>query len=273
MKYLLKLLIAATVFTGCAKTLPPPQGNALLPEIDIVQVKDNSDEALKTSQEAKLDVEALNAKVVELDNQISILSDDLSSVSVAKIEEIENRVALLYEEVKLLQKAIEGGALRGKLENGKKRKTLATFKPAKPKNAAEKEIDNTKASIKRGDYESYQRALKLYNKKDYNKAIEEFKKLLESSPKGTYADNCTYWIGECYYMINDFAQAIGWYKKVFNYTDTEKSDDAQFKLAKSYTRMGENSQAVYEYENLLSMYPASEYVARAKKDLDKLKKK
>ena len=50
----------------CAKNVPPPEGSALLPEIDVIQVKENSDEALKLAQEAKLDVEALNSKVILL---------------------------------------------------------------------------------------------------------------------------------------------------------------------------------------------------------------
>jgi TolA-binding protein len=256
---------------GCAKTIPPPEGSALLPEIDVVQVKENSDEALKLAQETKLDVEALNSKVTELGNRLSMLADDVANISIAKIEEIENRVALLTEELKALQKMLDGVELKKKQPPPK---PLDTFKPAEAAKAVElvpQKIDNITPSLAGGNHEAYQRALRSFNSKDYTNAIKQFKYLLEEDKKGTYADNCTYWIGECFYMIDDYAQAIGWFKKVSSYTDTEKADDAQFKIAKSFMKLGERSQSITEYENLLSLYPSSEYVGRGKEDLQKLK--
>ena len=277
MKKVILLLSAAMLATGCAKTLPPPEGNALLPEIDVVQVKENSDEALRLAQEAKLDVEALNSKVAELGNQIAALSDDIANISVAKIEEMENRVSLLSEEVKGLQKMLEGVELKKKAPPPK---PLATFQPGEARDSTAKsplpakgtKIDNTKVSLAiGGDHDAYQNALRIFNNRNYNDAIRDFKVLLDADPKGTYADNCTYWIGECFYMMGDFAQSISWYKKVADYTDTEKADDAQYKIAKSFARLGENGQAVAEYEKLLSLYPSGEYTARAKEELQKLK--
>lgn len=255
---------------GCAKTIPPPASSALLPEIDVVQVKEDSDEALRLAQEAKVDVEALNSKVTDLDNRVATLSDDIANISVAKIEEIENRLALLWEETKGIQKMLEGVEFRKKPSPPK---PMATFKPVEGRQRKTKreKIDNSKASLIGANYKAYQKSLKAFNSRDYKKAIKYFKSLLEENRKGTYADNCTYWIGECFYMLGDFSQAIGWYRKVFDYTDTEKADDAQFKIAKSFMKLGESSQAVTEYENLLSLYPASEYVGRAKSDLQKLK--
>ncbi len=270
-------LAAAALLPGCAKTLPPPEGNALLPEIDVVQVKENSDEALRLAQEAKLDVEALNSKVTDLGNQIAMISDDLANISVAKIEELENRVALVSEELKNLQKMLEGVELKKKTPPPP---PLATFKPGEAREAAAKapappketKIDNIKTSLKAGgDHDAYQKTLRAFNNRNYNDAIRGFKELLEADPKGTYADNCTYWIGECFYMMGDFAQAVSWYRKVTDYTDTEKADDAQYKIAKSFTRLGETSQAVAEYEKLLSLYASTEYTARAKEELQKLK--
>ncbi len=256
---------------GCARTVPPPEGSALLPEIDVVQVKENSDEALRLAQEAKVDVEALNSKVTVLSNNVEALTEEMANISAAKIEELENRLAILWEEVKDIKKLLENVVIQ------KKPKKMKIFKPSSAKRGKKlsvkaKKIDNTKGSIKGANHSAYQTALTTFNSRSYSKSIKQFKKLLASDKNGIYADNCCYWIGECYYMINDYAQAIGWYNKVFNYTDTEKADDAQFKVAKSYFKLGETKQSVKEYKKLLSLYPSSEYVKRAKTDLQKIKK-
>ncbi|MFW6221887.1 MAG: hypothetical protein ACOC4C_05410, partial [Fibrobacterota bacterium] len=82
---------------GCAPSLDQMENETLLPEIDIVQLKENSDEALKLSQETKLEFQTINSRLTDIDNRIVVLNEEVSSVSLAKIEEIENRLALLIE--------------------------------------------------------------------------------------------------------------------------------------------------------------------------------
>jgi starvation-inducible outer membrane lipoprotein len=101
------LIAFLSLLTGCAGSMKQIQNEALLPEIDVIQVKENSDEALKLAQEAKLDVEVLSNKITELDNKQIVLSEEISSVSAAKIEELENRLSYLVEAFKDLQAQIK----------------------------------------------------------------------------------------------------------------------------------------------------------------------
>ena len=55
-------LAISTLLISCASNPPPRIDDVLLPEIDVIQVKENSDEALKISRETKLDIEAINTK-------------------------------------------------------------------------------------------------------------------------------------------------------------------------------------------------------------------
>ena len=85
------VVAALVLLGGCAASMEQGAGSeALLPEIDVVQVKENSEEALRLAQEAKLDIDVINTKLTEIDNKLISFQDDLSSVSPAKIEEIEN---------------------------------------------------------------------------------------------------------------------------------------------------------------------------------------
>jgi len=248
-------LIALVTAAGCAGSSGGKKADSLLPEIDVVQVKENSDEALRLAQEAKLDVEMANTKLMEIDNRLVLLREDVSSVSIAKIEELEHKIALLVEALKDIQSQID--ALEVSPRVRKKRSGPATFKPA----SASGILSTTP------EYDAYQHALRVFNARNYTEARKLFFTLLKEHPRGKFADNAQYWIGECYYALGDFAQAISAFKKVFGFTNSTKADDAQYKTAKAYLSMGQKAIARSEWEKLLTRYPSSEYVPRVKKAL------
>jgi len=265
-KALLLVVLTYVIYAslvGCAApALQQVETEALLPEIDVVQVKENSDEALKIAQEAKLEVEAVNPKIMELNNRIIALDEEVSGVSIAKIEEIENRMALLIEAYKDLQAQISAIVVLPQVQIKKNQKKVrkkqpATFSPASASNIL------TPTS----EYESYHAALRVFNSRNYDQAITLFKETLDKYPKGTYADNCVYWIGESYYAKGDYASAIAAFKRVFTYANTSKADDAQLKLGLSYHKLGQYGAAKEAFTRLVNRYPASEYVPKAKKYL------
>jgi len=120
-------------------------------------------------------------------------------------------------------------------------------------------------------YESgYQHALSLYYDRNYNAAIQEFEQLLSMDNKNSLADNCQYWIGESYYGLGNYQEAIIEFEKVFNYTDSNKYDDAQLKLGLCYMKLGDANKARAEFERLLTNYPDSEYITKAEELLSEL---
>ncbi|MBD3320525.1 MAG: tol-pal system protein YbgF [Chitinivibrionales bacterium] len=238
---------------GCAGTAGNAQNDMLLPEIDVVQVKENSDEALRLAQEAKLDVEVVNTKLTEMDNKLVLLNEEISSVSIAKIEELENRLSLIIEAVKDLQAQIDALEVMPRVKVTKKPRGPATFSVSSP------------------EYAAYQNALHTFNARKYKKARMLFSDVLKQYPQGKYADNCRYWIGECYYALGDYAQAIASFSKVFDYPNSSKADDAQHKLGKCYLKMGQNAMAKKAWKKLIDRYPGSEYVPRAQQSIADLK--
>jgi tol-pal system protein YbgF len=258
------ILLLTSLFLGCAGTPKhKPSSETLLPEIDVVQVKENSEEALKIAQETKLDVDVLNNKATELDNKLIALTEDVSSVSVAKIEEIENRLTLLVEAFKDLQAqvtALQNAPVQRSAKSSGPQAS-ATFSPASA----------SKALSRSTEYDTYQNALRVFNARNYDQALKAFSDIIKQYPQGSYVDNCYYWNGECSYALRDYANAIASFKKVFDYKNSSKADAAQLKIGMSYMKMGQTALAKTELKTLIDRYPASAYVSRAQKYLSEMK--
>ncbi len=252
-------LSVVVLFAGCAVQTKQLANEALLPEIDVVQVKENSDQALKLSQEIKLDVEALNTKLTENDNKLTMLADEVSSVSTAKIEEIENRISLLIEAIKDMQAQIRG------LETMGLRSSKTTTSAPDPTFSPAGQI------IGSAEIDLYNTGLRAFNSRNYKDAIKIFTNVITKFPSGEYTDNANFWIGESFYSLGEFTSAIKSYEKVLTFKSSSKADDAQFKLGVTYNKMGQQTLAKQELDKLVNRYPASEYVSRAKKLLDEIR--
>ncbi|HNW59315.1 MAG TPA: tetratricopeptide repeat protein [bacterium] len=109
----------------------------------------------------------------------------------------------------------------------------------------------------------YDRARALYESRRYKEAVQEFEALISTDSANKLSDNCQYWIGECYYGMRAYNQAIVEFEKVFTFHDSDKNDDAQLKLGLCYTRTGNVEKAKSEFQKLLDTYPESEFRARA----------
>ncbi len=112
---------------------------------------------------------------------------------------------------------------------------------------------------------AYQSARTLFERADYERAIEAFKGILSSYPEDKEADNCQYWIGECYYGLREYQQAILEFQKVFAYMQTDKHDDAQLMIGLSYTKSGQKDKAQTEFKTFLNNYAGSEYARVAER--------
>jgi tol-pal system protein YbgF len=116
----------------------------------------------------------------------------------------------------------------------------------------------------------YRRALDLYFARRYAEAVRAFKDLLASRPDGAYAGNAEYWIGESLYAQGDYTGASAAFRRVFTHPGNAKIDDAQLKLGYCALRLGDRRRAGEEFRKLVSLHPTSEYVERARGELEKL---
>jgi TolA-binding protein len=120
--------------------------------------------------------------------------------------------------------------------------------------------------ISSGEYQSrYDEARAEFEAHNYKAAIQYFESLLASSASHSLSDNAQYWIGECHYALRQYNSAIIDFEKVSTFTNSNKKDDAQFKLGVCYLRKGNKAKAMEEFERLQSDYPKSEYIPKINK--------
>ncbi|HSQ41102.1 MAG TPA: tetratricopeptide repeat protein [Fibrobacteraceae bacterium] len=242
--------VLSLLLLSCAPNQPARNRDAMLPEVDVLQLKENGDVALKLAQQCKAELDNLNVRVTELERTVSQLNSTVQSLPLAQMEEMQGELAVLREELVLLQKSME-----------ERSTAVPTFNPNVKKKTPEVE------SPAPAEYRS---GLAAFEKKSYTEAIRHFDLVEVQSSESPWADDAWFWTGESYLALGDYNRAVSAYQKVFTFTGTDKADDAQFKIAYCFVKMGDRSRAVAEYQKVEVLFPESEYVIKAKAELQKL---
>lgn len=221
------------------------------------------------------EVDSLRAVLVKKEAQVANLREGLMNKNII-IEDQEQSLNDLQLEYMALKTKIEGGTGATTATKQTKKPAVEEVKqlptqveatpppvvqPAKPV----KQVTST------GDYESeYKRAYALYNEHKYNEAGTIFNALIQKDRDHNLADNAQFWLGECYYGLKQYESALAEFEKVFFYPNSNKSDAAQFKIGLCWYNLGRYPEAKEQLIRLLSNYPGSDYVPRARKLLDKI---
>jgi tol-pal system protein YbgF len=118
----------------------------------------------------------------------------------------------------------------------------------------------------------YTDALHSFNQGQYATALRQFQSLATEDPSSAYAPNYLYWQGESLFALHRYNEALQKFSGVVDrYPNSLKADDARFKIAESYEAMNLPSSARQAYERLIADNPTSEYTARARARLKKLR--
>jgi len=195
--------------------------------------------ALQELREGSFEKEMKNA-MIKVQNKIHILEDRTFYTDSLYFEIVNEMVLIENEITSLIASFQEMSEISGK------KKTRVVPK-----------ITNEEYQAK------YIESLSNYQNGEWNTSLDGFKFLIQSDSNHELADNSQYWIGEVYYSLKDFRRSIKEFEKVFTFAGTNKADDAQFKLGLCYINIGELDKAKIEFENLLELYPNSEYFSRS----------
>jgi tol-pal system protein YbgF len=186
----------------------------------------------------------------------------------ARLEDLKQQLAQLEQQLETKDETIE--KLREELQQREAQLAQLKMQTQAP-SARGNAVGLGAAGAVSGDYKArYQRALETYYARRYREAIQMFRALLDEDDRNPLADNAQYWIGECYYGLGNYTQAIAEFEKVFAFPNSNKADDAQLKLGVTYLRLGNRARAREEFERLIANYPNSEYVSTARRYLSKL---
>jgi tol-pal system protein YbgF len=109
-----------------------------------------------------------------------------------------------------------------------------------------------------GPRELYSQAYADYARGNYDLAIQGFQEYLRAAPGSDLADNAQYWVGECLYGKQRFAEAIeAWNALLRDYSGSDKLPDARVKKGMALERLGRRTQALIEYRYVVDRYPKS----------------
>lgn len=115
--------------------------------------------------------------------------------------------------------------------------------------------------------DTYQTAREQYGEHRYSEALDLFAEVVQTAPDNQWADNAQYWMGECYYGMGKYQQALTEFTKVFAFRKTEKADDAQLKIARCYQALGQKEKALAAFQKVLDDFPKSEYAPVVRREM------
>ncbi len=114
----------------------------------------------------------------------------------------------------------------------------------------------------------YEDAWKRLRERDYRGAIEQFKKFVEAHSDSSLADNAQYWIGESYYALQEFDEAILEFDVVRKkYPDGDKVPAAWLKIGYAFAELGNRVDARLILQEVINRYPQSKEAEKAQEKI------
>lgn len=104
---------------------------------------------------------------------------------------------------------------------------------------------------------AYETAFAMLRNQDYDGAQMAFDSFIKANPNHALIPNAMYWLGETYYVRNDFQKAVHIFAESYQkYPKGTKAPDNLLKLALSLNGMGKTADACVALAQLKKEYPA-----------------
>jgi tol-pal system protein YbgF len=120
--------------------------------------------------------------------------------------------------------------------------------------------------------EQYEYATNLIQRGAYDEAEVALKSFIQQHPKDALTGNAQYWLGETFYVRNDFkSAAVAFAEGYQKYPDSQKAPDNLLKLAMALGQQGQKENACVALRQLEKRYPEAsanvkDRATRAKKN-------
>ena len=110
----------------------------------------------------------------------------------------------------------------------------------------------------------------LFSRGRFTQAIRHFRNMLEDDRSNDLSDNCQYWIGESYFNLKQYKQAIIEFDRVLAFPGTNKREDALYKIGDCQEKLGQPEKAKEIYLRLLAEYPDTRHMSYVLKAIETL---
>ena len=119
---------------------------------------------------------------------------------------------------------------------------------------------------------TYDEAFIQVRRGEYDTAINGFREFLKNCPDHDNAENAYYWIGECYYMLEKYVDAVTSLEYLIDqYKSSPNIGRALYKLARSKQELDQKQEAITLYQRLVDDYDGTLEAEQAKERLKELK--
>lgn len=229
------------------------------------------DEALKVQSDT-VRAQSGNQPLLELANQMQVMREEMRSIR-GQLEVMSNTVEAnakrqrdMYVDLDTRLRRFEqspptapgAGATPGP-------GPVATTPPA----ASVASLNAAPAADEARAYEAAQNQRRIGN---YPAAITAFQSFVQQFARSPLAHRAQYWIGDSYFNLRDFKNAIASQQKLIaSYPDSASVPDALLNMASAYLELGDQASARKAMDNLVARYPNSEAAEKAKRRLTSMR--
>lgn len=118
----------------------------------------------------------------------------------------------------------------------------------------------------------YKDAYETFQRGDLEGGRRKFEAFLKQYPNTDLSDNAQFWIGETYFLKKEFEKAILEYEKVIvKYPEGDKVSSALLKQGLSFLELGDKTNARNLLRRVVERFPQTEQAEIAKKRLETMK--
>ncbi len=233
------------------------------------QMNTISEEQVRLNSE----LERINYDINEIKRMLQVISEDLSYIKNGKQSfaakgmqenKIQGTVILSDEEDKNKNQS-NNNYVKFPLKRNETRQSIRNVKKLDSKIQPPAETKNTMITN-----EVLENAIKDFNNKEYHSSIQKLKSILERDRDQQINSEVLFFLAENYYRLQNYHSALIHYRQVSASPNNKRKDIAQAMIAECLMRLGELNEAKIAYQELITKYPQSEFIPKARKMLQQL---
>lgn len=235
---------------------------------------------LFADDDARKQVQQLEARIVKLEQALSSSEADKEQF-VRSTLDLQMQLEALNTELRKLHGQNE--ELVHNLQDAEKRQKdfyidldtrLRRVEAGESKPAATENVDGTKdvSADPVGESHAFEAAYTFYKAENYQNAATAFRDFLKTYPQSVHEANVTYWMGNSYFLLKDYKNALGSYEAlVGKYQDHPRAAEAMLNIAECQLELNARTAAKKTLKQLISQFPGSDASDKAKKRLATIK--
>jgi TolA-binding protein len=244
-------------------------------------------------QEIKFEQNEIKSRLNSLENDVSYLKSKYGSDNSHNVNSTKETIAgekpaniILSDEVVVEKPVQQKTSTKKQDAPSEKQMKKAGKKPAKIKKTSHSSSVKSESQTNKPSEPAVSRksapAANTDAKPDENKAVnalvegrydESLNSLitLAASEKNPQKLNqYHYYIGESYFGLKQYEQAVGYFNKVIKSNNATKKAEAQMMLGETLLRLGQTDEARKALETMVENYPRNQYSNRARKLLQQI---